>query len=677
MCLDITEVTTAAYGVCVEDGGCPPVGEPKVATPQQCNYVIAGHEQHPINCIDEFQAAAYCTWAGKRVPREREWVWAAQGRSRATTYPWGHAPVDAVRVCWQRDKNGTCVVGGRPAGASPDGIFDLVGNVAEWTTTGDLWRARGGSWRDSPASASGLAVDNRSVGYRAPEEVGVRCVVDPHTPVRTIDSQSWTPRVQAQVAPVVRVYPDVAPRPVMPTPGRPLANLAPLWHEHLENVGTSNTEWPLADTYRKVDPAVAKTLGLSGSIDPGKWPAALADFDPFLSAGPLVMLSKGRQYSSHVVALERDSSAIRWQRDFAELGRRYNWLLTPKTLVLELSGRSVDAVVGIALVDGSEAFRMTGPFSSVQSMWQDDDRAYLIGDQGLLAFDPVSGQNLWGPVAVGKGCGAASGEGVVVIEDPDEGHRVLDATTGVQKRRIQTGVRGECRWGGYRWDHGVASGAIVGGKLIAAQPSVGKRGPAVYAYDLVTGKQVWRRKNVGPHVLAANQDAVYFDRAGSILVAVDPTTGRTQAEISIGHGIVELDILPAGGLAGPLVVVTDDVNGRWVLGRQEVAPKPEAYTIRGKIVRRDESDLKRRHLAGVPVRIGEKSLRSTRSGQFSARGKAIGAVLVDYDGPTEYDDFQGEAYSRTLTRFDSQLVVLRGQKSYTVDPIELYEWWLE
>ncbi|MGB1277617.1 MAG: formylglycine-generating enzyme family protein, partial [Nannocystaceae bacterium] len=300
VCMDITEVTTAAYGVCVEDGGCPPVVvKPEAAKPQQCNYVIAGHEQHPINCIDESQAAAYCNWAGKRVPRESEWLWAAQGRSRATTYPWGHAPVDAIRVCWQRDKIGTCMVGARPAGASPEGVLDLFGNVAEWTASNGVWQARGGSWSDTPASASWLAVATKPQADRKTlDDTGVRCVVDLHTPVRTIDSQSWAPSEQAQVAPIVRVYPDVAPRPAMPAPGRPLANLAPLWHEYLGQASTSNVEWPLAGKYRKVDPAVAKKFGLTDSIDTGKWPAALAGFDPFLSAGPLVLMSKGRQYSS-------------------------------------------------------------------------------------------------------------------------------------------------------------------------------------------------------------------------------------------------------------------------------------------------------------------------------------------------------------------------------------------
>ncbi|MGB1276595.1 MAG: PQQ-binding-like beta-propeller repeat protein [Nannocystaceae bacterium] len=310
-------------------------------------------------------------------------------------------------------------------------------------------------------------------------------------------------------------------------------------------------------------------------------------------------------------------------------------------------------------------------------MWQDDDRAYQLGDKGLLAFDPVSGQILWGPVEVPEDCGATSGEGVVVIEDPKQGHRVLDATTGVLKRRIRTGVGGACKWGDYRWDDGIATGVIVGGKLIAAMPAVGKRDSAVHAYDLASGKKVWRRKNVGPLILAANQDAVYFDRAGSFLVAADAATGITQAEISIGHEPSEIEIVPTGGAAGPLVVVTDAENGRWLLGRQEVAPEREAYTIRGTIVRQDESDLKKSHLTGVPIQIGERHLRSRQGGRFSAKGKAIGAVLVTYDGPTDYEDFQGEPYSRTLTRFDSELVVLKGDKNYTAGPIELYEWWLE
>ncbi|WP_437671227.1 bifunctional serine/threonine-protein kinase/formylglycine-generating enzyme family protein [Sorangium sp. So ce131] len=163
-CLDATEVTVKSYLDCeacerprqtVESEGLTPNG--RSFWSQFCNGPEA--PDHPINCVDWYQAKAYCAASGKRLPTEAEWELAARGQD-AWTYPWGHAPPSGERLnacgpeCsqmlterlekvgkgpWPRMYNdgdaapATAPVGRSPAGKSPAGTVDLAGNVWEWT----------------------------------------------------------------------------------------------------------------------------------------------------------------------------------------------------------------------------------------------------------------------------------------------------------------------------------------------------------------------------------------------------------------------------------------------------------------------------------------------------------------------------------------------------------------
>jgi formylglycine-generating enzyme required for sulfatase activity len=181
--LDKTEVTVEEYGACVRKGKC---SEPEAYRQERGNFRTfcnwrhpEGRGNHPINCVDFQQAASFCAWAGKRLPTEEEWEYAARGGADGRKYPWGNdepgparlnacggecpanliakrffgvAPMYVAKDAWPE----TAPVGSFPAGASKHGVLDLAGNVWEWTSTlyasydGRSREAkrvlRGGSW---------------------------------------------------------------------------------------------------------------------------------------------------------------------------------------------------------------------------------------------------------------------------------------------------------------------------------------------------------------------------------------------------------------------------------------------------------------------------------------------------------------------------------------------------
>jgi len=108
----------------------------------------AGWENKPVTWVSQEDARAYASWAGKRLPHEWEWQYAAQGTD-GRLYPWGNE-WDGGAVPGpdkSRTMRGPDPVDAHPKGVSPFGVMDMVGNVWQWTEEFVDEHTRGGILR--------------------------------------------------------------------------------------------------------------------------------------------------------------------------------------------------------------------------------------------------------------------------------------------------------------------------------------------------------------------------------------------------------------------------------------------------------------------------------------------------------------------------------------------------
>lgn len=147
---------------------------------------VTGEPGLPVSNVTAAEADAFCSKQRGRLPTAAEWVWAAAGHG-ARRYAWGNSGLVCRRAafglvsgpCGRQAKDATGeLVGSRPDGASPEGVLDLAGNMAEWTREpGGGFTARGGSFRSSSAaelkSWAALTEPNKAL------HIGFRCAYPP------------------------------------------------------------------------------------------------------------------------------------------------------------------------------------------------------------------------------------------------------------------------------------------------------------------------------------------------------------------------------------------------------------------------------------------------------------------------------------------------------------------
>jgi formylglycine-generating enzyme len=197
--------TTAEYGLAL---GCAP----GIAT---WNPTVGVNDNYPINCVNWYDALAFCAWDGGRLPSEAEWNYAAAGGFQQRAYPWSSPPgdkaidlsfaayapqgtpacmSDGVAGCSLNDLS---IVGERSNGKGSWGHYDLAGNLGEWVLDSlstadvyatqdcddcvvdvatDMFRGVRGGWYSSSVVEIRSAARFAGPPSERHAEVGFRCV---------------------------------------------------------------------------------------------------------------------------------------------------------------------------------------------------------------------------------------------------------------------------------------------------------------------------------------------------------------------------------------------------------------------------------------------------------------------------------------------------------------------
>jgi formylglycine-generating enzyme len=165
------------------------------------------NENKAINCVDWYEAFAFCIWDGGRLPTESEWEYAAAGGSENRLYPWGsaaptcsHANAVYNGIPCSGGSGSVAAVGSTPTGNGRWGHADLGGNVQEWAldwndtyptpaaagvtdyadiSAGSVRAVRGSFFGAFPAFDLRVAYRSNGVPEDRSFDVGFRCARNP------------------------------------------------------------------------------------------------------------------------------------------------------------------------------------------------------------------------------------------------------------------------------------------------------------------------------------------------------------------------------------------------------------------------------------------------------------------------------------------------------------------
>ena len=190
--IDLTPVTNGQYARFLAQTGYVPRDRENFLKHWNHGEVPPGLEDHPVVYVDLEDARAYARWAGKRLPTEEEWQYAAQGAD-GRTYPWGNEWEPGR--CNDGSGGGTTAVTAFPQGRSPFGCYDMCGNTWEWTESersdgrtrfcilkgGSWYKAKGSDWyADGGPQPCDFAAKFLLMwpGLDRCATIGFRCVID-------------------------------------------------------------------------------------------------------------------------------------------------------------------------------------------------------------------------------------------------------------------------------------------------------------------------------------------------------------------------------------------------------------------------------------------------------------------------------------------------------------------
>jgi formylglycine-generating enzyme required for sulfatase activity len=225
-----TEVTNAQFARFVANTGYMTIAEQKQASyvfspslddfpyvegadwrhPSGPGADIVGKEGVPVTQVSWDDAAAYCEWAGGRLPTEAEWEKAARGED-GRLFPWGDEPPDASRLNFNLYFDGPQQAGAYPQDASPYGALDMSGSLWEWVqdfysesyyatapdrnpagpAQGEGHSLRGGSWGSQSQKFMHLVLTTSRLWNKPfirSDVLGFRCAMDANamqTPAET------------------------------------------------------------------------------------------------------------------------------------------------------------------------------------------------------------------------------------------------------------------------------------------------------------------------------------------------------------------------------------------------------------------------------------------------------------------------------------------------------------